>query len=157
LHDLRGQGLPAVGADDLEPDLPRPAEGRDHLHGATLRIQAHESVTQILLGVGVEGLERIRGRIGREIVVEAVPAYHPEQYQIVSEGPRVELLTPPEVDLRFDDAPEGIALEDDAKADELDVEPDGEANGEAMDEVAELADEPPADEEGAPAPDLRDV
>jgi ribonuclease G len=135
-------------------DLPKAAT---YLHGAVLRIQAHESVTQILLGVGVEGLERIRGRIGREIVVEAVPAYHPEQYQIVSEGPRVELLTPPDVDLRFDDAPEGIALEDEAKAEELDAEPDGEANGEAVDDVSDLADEPADDEEAEPTPDLRDV
>ena len=107
-------------------DLPKAAT---YLHGATLRIQAHESVTQILLGVGVEGLEKIRARIGREIIVEAMPAYHPEQYQIVSEGPRVELLAPPEVDLRFDDAPEAIALsEDDAKADELDAEPEARAS-----------------------------
>src|SRR5262245_28356957 len=98
-------------------DLPKAAT---YLHGGTLRIQAHPSVTQILLGEAVDGLEKIRGRIGREIVVEAVPTYHPEQYQIVSEGPRVELLAPPEVDLRFEDAPgEALALEDETKADEL--------------------------------------
>ena len=138
-------------------DLPKAAT---YLHGATLRIQAHESVTQILLGVAVEGLEKIRARIGRDIIVEAMPAYHPEQYQIVSEGPRVELLAPPEVDLRFDDAPEALALsEDDAKADELDAE--GEGEGEPVDDVddepaAELAVEPAA-EEPEPTPDLRDV
>jgi len=134
-------------------DLPKAAT---YLHGATLRIQAHASVTQILLGEAVEGLERIRGRIGREIIVEAMPAYHPEQYQIVSEGPRVELTTPPDVDLRFDDAPEPLALEDESKADDLDAE-----EPEPVDDVDDAPADAPADEpadeaEPETASDLRD-
>jgi len=136
-------------------DLPKAAT---YLHGATLRIQAHPSVTQILLGEAVEGLEKVRSRVGREIVVEEMPAYHPEQYEITSEGPRVELLTPPEVDLRFDEAPEELALEDEGKGDELDAE---EAEGEEpeaepVDDVADVAgDEPETGPETAS--DLRDA
>src|SRR5262245_20901928 len=138
-------------------DLPKAAT---YLHGATLRIQAHPSVTQILLGEAVEGLEKVRSRVGREIVVEEMPAYHPEQYEITSEGPRVELLTPPEVDLRFDEAPEELALEDEGKGDELDAE---EAEGEEpeaepVDDVADVAgDEPEAEPEPDTATDLRDA
>ena len=132
-------------------DLPKAAT---YLHGATLRIQAHPSVTQILLGEAVEGLEKVRSRVAREIVVEEMPAYHPEQYEIISEGPRVELLTPPDVDLRFDDAPEGLALEDEGKAEELDAEePEGEEpEAEPTDDVGEV----PADE-AETAGDLRDA
>ena len=110
--------------------------------------------------MAVEGLERISARIGREHRRRGHARVHPEQYEIVSEGPRVELLAPPEVDLRFDDAPEALALsEDDAKADELDAE--GEGEGEPVDDAddepaAELAAEPAA-EEPEPTPDLRDA
>jgi ribonuclease G len=134
-------------------DLPKAAT---YLHGATLRIQAHPAVTEILLGVGAEGLAKIGARIGREIAVEAVPVYHPEQYQIVSEGPRVELLAPPDapVELHFEEPPESLALEDEGKADELDGESLADATDEpSMGELAEPADDEP--EEPA-SPDLRD-
>ncbi|HTO53959.1 MAG TPA: Rne/Rng family ribonuclease [Myxococcota bacterium] len=138
-------------------DLPKAAT---YLYGATLRIQAHPTVTDILLGVGAEGLAKTGERIGREVVVEAMPAYHPEQYQILSEGPRVELLAPPDapLELAFEDAPEpaeSLALEDDGKADEL----DGDATPELADEppLDELADGADAERADADAPDLQDV
>jgi len=105
-------------------DLPKAAT---YLHGATLRVQAHPSVTQILLGEAVEGLAKVQTRIGRELAVEAMPSFQPEQYEIVSEGPRVALLAPSvaEIELQFDIAPEPLPLEEDftedeAKAEDLD-------------------------------------
>ena len=123
-------------------DLPKAAT---YLHGATLRVQAHPAVTEILLSEAAEGLARVGGRIGRELVVEAMPAYHPEQYQILSEGPRVELLAAPDapVELQFDEMPESLPLADDeGKSEEL------EGNG-----LADEAEEPAALEELADAPD----
>jgi ribonuclease G len=124
-------------------DMPKAAT---YLHGSTLRIQAHPWVTEILLSVGAEGLARTGARIGRELVIEAVPAYHPEQYQITSEGPRVELLAPPEsAELQFEETPdpgESLPLEDDASVDELEVE-----------SLANDADEPPLDELSEPSKD----
>jgi ribonuclease G len=106
-------------------DLPKAAT---YLHGATLRLQAHPSVTQILLGEAVDGLAKVQARIGRELVVEAMPSFQPEQYEIVSEGPRVALLAPTESEneMQFEIAPEPLPLEDDfsedeVKADELEV------------------------------------
>jgi ribonuclease G len=138
-------------------DLPKAAT---YLHGATLRIQAHPWVTEILLGVGAEGLAATGARIGRELVVEAMAAYHPEQYQITSEGPRVELLAPPDspVELQFEEPPEAgesLPLEDDGNADELEAE--SLANGAdepALDEFAEPSEDEPEEKIG---PDLRDA
>jgi ribonuclease G len=123
-------------------DLPKAAT---YLHGATLRVQAHAAVTEILLGEAADGLAKVAARIGRELVVEAMPAYHPEQYQILSEGPRVELLAAPDgpVELQFDEVPESTPLgEDDGKVEEL----EGEGEGLADEPDAE-PDEPPAEEE----------
>ena len=138
-------------------DLPKAAT---YLHGATLRIQAHPWVTEILLGVGAEGLAATGARIGRELMVEAMAAYHPEQYQITSEGPRVELLAPPDspVELQFEEPPEAgesLPLEDDGNADELEAE--SLANGAdepALDEFAEPSEDEPEEKIG---PDLRDA
>jgi ribonuclease G len=140
-------------------DLPKAAT---YLHGAILRVQAHSAVTEILLGVAADGLGKVAARIGRELVVEAMPAYHPEQYQILSEGERVELLAPPDgpVELHFDDAPETLALDDDGKGEELDAdaeEDSDDANGvdepvgeELQDASGEDAGEPAAQELGEP-------
>jgi ribonuclease G len=110
-------------------DLPKAAT---YLHGATLRIRAHAGVTELLLGPGAEGLAKVGARIGREIAVEPVPGYHPEQYEITSEGERVELLAVPEgpIELRFEDAPDAsLRVEDeDAKGD---AEPVGESEDDA--------------------------
>ena len=128
-------------------DLPKAAT---YLHGATLRVQAHSSVTEILLGVAGEGLVKTGARIGREIVVEAMATYHPEQYQILSEGERVELLAPPDapVELHFDDAPESLAAGDEeGKADELDG--DGLADEPAEEAPPEELADAPEDAEGA--------
>jgi len=139
-------------------DLPKEAT---YLHGAILRVQAHPAVTEILLGVGAEGLAKVGARIGREIVVEAMPGYHPEQYQIVSEGPRVELLGPPDapVELAFEESPdagEPLALDEESKTDELDGEAAADLADEApLDELGETGDEEPEEDEAA-GPDLRD-
>jgi ribonuclease G len=140
-------------------DLPKAAT---YLHGATLRIQAHPAVTEILLGVGAEGLAKTGARIGREIVVEAMPGYHPEQYQILSEGPRVELLGPPDapVELAFEESPEPgepLALDEEGKGDELDGESVAELSDEGpLDDLGDPADEGAEEEEEAAGPDLRD-
>ena len=123
-------------------DLPKAAT---YLYGATLRVQAHPAVTEILLGEAAEGLAKVGGRISRELVVEAMPAYHPEQYQIMSEGPRVELLAAPDapVELQFDEVPESLPLADDeGKSEEL------EGTG-----LADEAEDPVVEEELADAPD----
>jgi ribonuclease G len=116
-------------------DLPKAAT---YLHGATLRVQAHPDVAQILEGEAAEAVLRVRDRIAREVVIEGVPSFHPEQYEIVSEGERVPLLAPPDEEAlaRFDTAPEPLPpaeeplADDELKADESDAAPD------------ELADEP---------------
>jgi hypothetical protein len=131
------------------------------LHGAILRIQAHPQVTEILLGVGAEGLGKISGRIRRELVVEPMPAYHPEQFQITSEGERVELLAPPDapVEIQFDETPdsgESLALDDEAGPDELDAEPLANGADEApLDELPDAGEEKAAEEPNGP--DLRDA
>jgi ribonuclease G len=139
-------------------DLPKAAT---YLHGAILRIQAHPQVTEILLGVGAEGLGKISGRIRRELVVEPMPAYHPEQFQITSEGERVELLAPPDapVEIQFDETPdsgESLALDDEAGPDELDAEPLANGADEApLDELPDAGEEKAAEEPNGP--DLRDA
>ena len=150
---------PSTVSNRIFRDLPKAAT---YLHGATLRIQAHPWVTEILLGVGAEGIARIGTRIGREIVIEAVLTYHPEQYQITSEGARVELLAPPDapVELQFEEAAEpgeSLPLEDDVAGDELEAE--SLANGAdepALEELSEPADADP-DAEKAAQSDLQDV
>jgi ribonuclease G len=136
-------------------DLPKAAT---YLHGATLRVQAHPNVTQILLGEAADGLAKVQARIGREVVVEAMPAFQPEQYEIVSEGPRVALLAPTdeEMELRFDTAPEPLPAEDDladdeAKAEEL-LDAAGGEEAEADVGTEELADEPIAATEDEDSP-----
>jgi len=146
---------PATISNRIFRDLPKAAS---YLHGATLRIQAHPAVTEILLGVGAEGLAKIGARVGREVVVEAMPAYHPEQYQILSEGPRVELLGPPDapVELAFEESPEPgepLALDDLGKVDELDGEAAADSDDVPLDD--EPADDEP-EEDDAQGPDLRD-
>jgi ribonuclease G len=129
-------------------DLPKAAT---YLHGATLRVQAHPNVAQILDGEAADAVLKVRDRISREIVVEAVPGLHPEQYEIVSEGERVALLAPPDEDslARFGEtatepapAVEDGGLDEDLKADEGDA-----VNGVDAVEAAseELAEEEPAD------------
>jgi ribonuclease G len=139
-------------------DLPKAAT---YLHGATLRLQAHPSVTQILLGEAVDGLAKVQARIGRELVVEAMPSFQPEQYEIVSEGPRVALLAPSEEEneLQFDVAPEPLPLEEDfsedeVKAEELMDSADATAPEESDADVVsdELADEPVAAAEDEDSP-----
>ncbi|MFI5314794.1 MAG: ribonuclease E/G [Myxococcota bacterium] len=140
---------PATISNRIFRDLPKAAT---YLHGATLRIQAHPAVTEILLGVGAEGLAKTSARIGRELVIDPVPTYHPEQYQIVSEGARVELLVQPDapIELHFEDAPESLASEDEAKSDELDGESFADSPDEpALDELAEPSAEEPEEPSGA--------
>jgi len=135
-------------------DLPKAAT---YLHGATLRVQAHPSVTQILLGEAADGLAKVQGRISRDLVVEAMAAFQPEQYEIVSEGPRVALLAPSEDEneLRFDIAPDPLPLADELADDELKVDDGYDATAEEGDaEVGadELADEAAAAPEGEDSP-----
>ncbi len=139
-------------------DLPKAAT---YLHGATLRLQAHPSVTQILLGEAVDGLGKVQSRIGRELAVEAMPSFQPEQYEIVSEGPRVALLAPSEEEseMQFDVAPEPQPLEEDFSEDEVKAEElmdgaDVAAAEEADADVVsdELADEPVAAAEDEDSP-----
>jgi hypothetical protein len=61
-------------------------------------------------------LLKVQGRISRELVVEAVASFQPEQYEIVSEGPRVALLAPTdeELELRFEGAPESLPTDDES-------------------------------------------
>jgi Ribonuclease G/E len=112
-------------------DLPKAAT---YLHGATLRVQAHPNVAQILDGEAADAVMRVRERISREIVVEAVSTFHPEQYEIVSEGERVPLLAPPdEATLaRFDTAPEPLPAAEELSAEEL---PDEDVKGDEVDGV----------------------
>ena len=135
-------------------DLPKAAT---YLHGATLRVQAHPSVTQILLGEAADGLAKVQGRISRDLVVEAMAAFQPEQYEIVSEGPRVALLAPSEDEneLRFDIAPDPLPLADELADDELKADDGYDATAEEGDaEVGadELADEAAAAPEGEDSP-----
>jgi ribonuclease G len=142
-------------------DLPKAAT---YLHGATLRVQAHPGVTQILLGEAAEGLAKVQLRIGRELAVEAMPSYQPEQYEIISEGPRVALLAPSEEEreLRFDIAPEPLPqdedfTEDEAKVDDLEVvsadeNVSADETGAGVRIEGELADEPVASPEGEDFP-----
>ncbi len=125
-------------------DLPKAAT---YLHGATLRVQAHPDVAQILEGEAADAVLRVRERISREIVIEAVPSFHPEQYEIVSEGERVALLAPPDEDAlaRFDTAPEPLPAAEEAAEELADEESKGE-DAEAPDSVGdELAGEEPED------------
>ncbi|MGH7289709.1 MAG: hypothetical protein ACREJT_00765, partial [Myxococcota bacterium] len=91
--------------------------------------------------------------IGRELVVESMPAFQPEMYEIVSEGPRVALLEPTEeeMELRFDTAPEPLPQEDDladeeAKAEELLDGAEGVDGAAADDADADVGTEALADE-----------
>jgi ribonuclease G len=133
-------------------DLPKSAT---YLHGATLRVQAHPSVTQILLGEAVDGLARVQARIGREIVVEAMPSFQPEQYEIVSEGPRVALLAPAagESELRFDIAPEPLPAEEDFVDDEVKADELEGAGADDVELVEERSEETVPDEPAAPPED----
>jgi ribonuclease G len=137
-------------------DLPKAAT---YLHGATLRVQAHPSVTQILLGEAAEGMLKVQTRVARELVVEAMPSFQPEQYEIISEGPRVALLAPTaeESDLGFEVAPEPVTqdddfVEDEAKADDLDGASPEEADADVG--LDELADAPAASPEDEDSPNV---
>jgi ribonuclease G len=70
-------------------DLPRAA---GHLRGSILRLRVHPEVGVLLQGEAAEGLETIAARIGRAVEVDAEPAFHPEQVEIVSTGERVAVL-----------------------------------------------------------------
>jgi hypothetical protein len=130
-------------------DLPKAAT---YLHGATLRVQAHPDVAQILEGEAADAVMRVRERISREIVVEAVPSFHPEQYEIVSEGERVPLLAPPDEEAlaRFDTAPEPLPAPEEAELGDEDAKGDEVDGAEVVAE--ELVDEPAAAPEDEEAP-----
>jgi ribonuclease G len=135
-------------------DLPKAAT---YLHGSTLRVQAHPSVTQILLGEAAEGLAKVQARIGRELAVESIASFQPEQYEINSEGARVALLTPSEEEgeLQFDIPPEPLPQDDDFSEDEVktdDIEAAGADETDADAGLEELADEPVASSEDEDLP-----
>jgi ribonuclease G len=127
-------------------DLPKAAT---YLHGATLRVHAHPSVAQILDGEAADAVMKVRARISREIVIEAVQSFHPEQYEIVSEGERVALLAPPDEDAlaRFETAAEPPVPADELAEDDLKVEENGDAVDAAPDELTDEAEPAPEDEE----------
>ena len=135
-------------------DLPKAAT---YLHGATLRVQAHPSVTQILLGEAFEGLAKVQARIGRELAVEPMASFQPEQYEINSEGPRVALLAPSEEEgqLQFDIPPESLPHDEDFSEDDVKAnDPEGASSEEADADagIDELALEPVASPESEDFP-----
>jgi ribonuclease G len=126
-------------------DLPRAA---GHLRGATLRLRVHPDVAGLLWGEAAEGLARVAQRIGRTLELEEQPSFHPEQFELVSTGERVEVLAlrqPPgreaewrpevPVDESAAAAPDDL---DDAAADAGEAEPTVEANTDADEAGDEL-------------------
>ncbi len=70
-------------------ELPKAAR---YLRGDALRVCAHPTVTEILLGEAMSSIELIQDRIQRQVFVEPQPDFHPEQYEIrsaVATEPRV--------------------------------------------------------------------
>jgi ribonuclease G len=60
-------------------ELPKAAK---HLSAATLLLQAHPDVAELLLSEEAEAFRQLEGKVGRPIAVRAEPRYHQEQFQI---------------------------------------------------------------------------
>jgi hypothetical protein len=133
-------------AQKLFRNLPRAA---GHLRGATLQLRVHPDVAMILRGEAAGDLERLAGRIGRSIEIEAVPAFHPEQFEIDSRGERVAVLP-----MRLAPEPEP---EPEWHAEDLDADAEAESESEPDPRVAAgngSAHEPEPGAEPAAAADL---
>ncbi len=66
-----------------------------YLRGSSLRIAAHPKVTDILLGEATSSLQLVQERVGRPLIVDPRIDFHPEQYEISSVGPQIEIETEP--------------------------------------------------------------
>ena len=62
-----------------------------YLRGSSLRIAAHPKVTDILLGEATSSLQLVQERVGRPLIVDPRIDFHPEQYEISSVGPQIEI------------------------------------------------------------------
>ena len=74
---------------NLFRELPKAA---GYLRGETLRVHAHPGVIEVLQGEASEGLEKVRGRVGRRIELVAESDFHREQFEISSDGRQVAVL-----------------------------------------------------------------
>ncbi len=82
-----------------------------YLRGRSLRIAAHPKVTDILLGEATSSLQRIQELVGRPLIVDPRTDFHPEQYEISSAGPHIEIETEPAAEAPPDletSAPEAV-------------------------------------------------
>jgi len=128
-------------AQKLIRDLPRAA---GHLRGATLQLRVHPDVAALLWGDAAEGLAKVAQRIGRALEIEEHPSFHPEQFELVSSGERVEVLSlrlPPEPEIQWKPEPpadEATA----AEGEPLEDAPDEPGNGELDSEEAPATPEP---------------
>jgi ribonuclease G len=84
---------PATITHKIFRELPKAAR---YVRGATLRVAAHPEVTDILLGEAKSSLDLVQERLGRQVLIEPQPGFHPEQFEISSApgSPRLEKTEP---------------------------------------------------------------
>jgi ribonuclease G len=130
-------------------ELPRAA---GYLRGETLRIEAHPSAAALLQGECAAGLEKIRARIERKLEIVERPAFHPEQFEISSHGPRVAVLAQrsAEPEELAEEPPAGVVEEGFPGGDGAEPPPGDEAP-----EAPELADADGVDDGDPLAEELR--